>query len=141
MKTASASYRSRSAAILAAVVVSAACGSITSTTTNPDEGLLDPAQPRSATPDISVTAAGLVPIVLHVDYPVTVTFTNNDTIPHKFESAPELGWDNCPELNTLATLKPGAKVSLPFTEREAVCAYHDVAKPKDVPFQGYVVIH
>ncbi len=80
-------------------------------------------------------------MVLHVGYPVTVTFTNNDTVPHKFEAAPELGWDNCPELNTLATLKPGAKVALPFVEKNAVCAYHDVAQPKVVSLQGYVVIH
>jgi hypothetical protein len=83
----------------------------------------------------------LDPVVLHRDYPVTVTFTNNDKAPHKLESAPQLGWDDCPEMRNLGTLRPGQELAVAFSEKDAVCAYHDAVQPGSVPFQGYVVIH
>ncbi len=117
---------------------SVTCGSVTSSTSSTP--LLDPNQPRTP-PAVSITAAGVQPVVAHVDYPVTVTFTNNDTVARKLESAPELGWDDCPEMRGLEPLKPGEHRAVAFGEKEAVCAYHDAGQPANVAFQGYVVIH
>jgi len=102
-------------AVIGAAVCAAACGSsITRTIPLPSSSsLLDPSQPRAAVPAVSVTAGGFVPQVLHVNYPVTVTFTNADTAPHTLESAPELNWDNCPEMNTVGTSAAGAEQGRP----------------------------
>jgi hypothetical protein len=130
----------RNSFFLASLVGIAACGSsFTSSTVDP--GLLDPEQPRSPTPFVSITSSGLEPIVLHRDYPVTVTFTNNDKVAHKLQSAPDLGWDDCPEMRNLGTLKPGQQLVVAFTEKDAVCAYHEASQPGNVALQGYVVIH
>jgi hypothetical protein len=124
--------------IIAMAVLSTTCGSITSTT--PTTSLLDPSQPRTP-PDVSITSAGVQPVVVHVDHPVTITFTNSDTVARRIESAPELGWDDCPEMHGLAPIKPGEKLAVAFSETDAVCAYHDASQPTNVAFQGYVAIH
>jgi hypothetical protein len=124
--------------MIAMAVLSTTCGSITSST--PTTSLLDPSQPRTP-PDVSITAAGVQPVVVHVDYPVTITFTNNDKVSRTLESAPELGWDDCPEMRGIPPFKPGEKRPVTFGEKGAVCAYHDASQPTNVAFQGYVVIH
>lgn len=130
----------RNSFFLASLVATAGCGS-SFTNSTVDPGLLDPEQPRSPTPFVSITSSGVVPVVLHRDYPVTVTFTNNDTVSHKLESAPDLGWDDCPEMRNLGTLKPGQQLLVGFSEKDAVCAYHEASQPGNVAFQGYVAIH
>jgi plastocyanin len=126
-----------------AAVCAAACGSSFTSSDNaaPAPSYLDSSQPRAAVPAVSITAAGFNPQVLHVDYPVTVTFTNADTVAHTLESAPELNWDNCPEMNTVGTLTPGQSKAVPFSEKDAVCAYHDAAQASRTAFQGYIAIH
>jgi len=130
-------------ALIGAAVCGAACGSsITRTVPLPSTtSLLDPSQPRAAVPAVSITASGFDPQVLHVNYPVTVTFTNADTVAHTLESAPELNWDNCPEMNAVGSLTPGQSKAVPFSEKDAVCAYHDVALRAETAFQGYIAIH
>jgi hypothetical protein len=103
--------------------------------------VLDPSQPRAAVPAVSITAGGVKPQVLHVDYPVTVTFKNADAVPHRLESAPETIWDNCPEMNAVGTLKPGQSQAVAFSEKDAVCAYQDAGQPTNTAFQGYIAIH
>ena len=137
-----ANWRCGCVAAIVAAVCAAACGSsFTSSESPAPSSLLDPSQPRAAVPAVSITAGGFNPQVLHVNYPVTVTFTNADTAAHTLESAPELNWDNCPEMNTVGTLKPGESKAVPFSEEDAVCAYHDVAKAAITAFQGYIAIH
>ena len=121
-------------------MATAGCGS-SFTSSTPTPSLLDPEQPRSPTPAVSITSSGVNPVVLHRDYPVTVTFTNNDTVSHKLESAPDLGWDDCPEMHNLGAIEPGKQLAVAFSEKDAVCAYHDAAQPGNVAFQGYVAIH
>jgi hypothetical protein len=130
----------RDGAFLAALVATAGCGSsFTGSTSYPS--LLEPDQPRSPTSTVTIRSSGVDPVVLHRDYPVTVTFTNNDTVSHTFESAPELGWDDCPEMHNLAAVKPGRQLVVVFSEKDAVCVYHEVSQPGNVAFQGYVAIH
>jgi len=128
----------------AALLLLAGCGSAIYTTspgvTPSPTSLLDPDQPRADKPDVSVTPAGLVPQVLHVNAPVTVTFTNNDTVPHTLRTA-DLGFDQCPEMNEFGTLLPGQSGSVGFSESDAVCTYSDVAQPANKAFQGYIAIH
>ena len=128
-------------AILVAVLVGAACHSGTITSSGGDLSLLDPSQPRSLKPAVDIAPAGVNPQVLHLDSPATVTFTNTDGIDHRLEAAPELAYGDCPEMNGLGTLQPGQSRSVTLTEHGFICAYHDAARPNDMPFQGIVVLH
>jgi hypothetical protein len=129
--------------VVAACVLASGCGNsiyTTSPATSPLP-LLDDGQPRSPTPDVSVTSAGFVPQVLHVNAPVTVVFTNSDTVSHTLRNAPQLGWDDCPEMNEPLMLGPGDVGRVAFSEADAVCTYVDAARPDDKAFQGYIAIH
>jgi plastocyanin len=131
------------AAVAVACLLAAACGNSIYTTspippTVPEEA---DTQPRSPTPDVSVTSAGFAPQVLHVDAPVTVIFTNNDTVPHTLRNAPQLGWDDCAEMNEPLTLAPGEVGRVTFSHPDAVCTYVDVARARETAFQGYIALH
>lgn len=84
---------------------------------------------------------GVAPQLLHLDAPVTVTFTNQDAVTHRFEAAPELGYGPCPEMAQLSTLEPGRSGTVVFTRTELICAFHDAAAPTNKAFQGIVVLH
>jgi hypothetical protein len=123
-----------------ALLGSTACGS--SITGPPTNSLLDPSEPRSPNPAMTVSAAGVDPQVLHLDSPVTVKFTNDDRIAHKFETALELGDGDCPEMNQLGTLEPGQIGTVAFTRAGGfICAFHDTAAPTNFAFKGLLVIH
>ena len=129
--------------VLALLVLAGCGGSIYNTSPvglSPTTPLLDPDQPRADKPDVSITPAGVLPQVLHVNAPVTVTFTNNDTVPHTLRTA-DLGFDRCPEMNEFGTLLPGQSGSVGFSWSDAVCTYSEVTQPDDKAFQGYVAIH
>jgi plastocyanin len=97
--------------------------------------------PLSPTPDVSITSAGFKPQVLHVEGPETVVFTNDDTVAHTLRNAPQLGWDNCPEMNQPLMLAPGEVGRVAFSERDAVCTYDDADKGAAEAFQGYIALH
>jgi plastocyanin len=114
-----------------------ACGrSITSSMT-----LLDPGQVRSAEAAMTIAASGVSPQVLHLDAPVTVTFTNRDSVAHRLDAAPELGYGDCPEMAQLGTLAPGQSGTVAFKRLESICGFHDSAGPANPEFQGLVVLH
>jgi hypothetical protein len=131
--------RPRRAPVMLALFCSTACGS--SITAPPTNSLLDPSQPRSLIPAVTVTAAGVDPQTLHLDSPVSVKFTNEDRVAHKFEVALELGDGDCPEMNQLATLEPGQSGSVAITRSGIICAFHDAGAPTNFAFKGLLVIH
>jgi hypothetical protein len=79
--------------------------------------------------------------VLHLDAPVTVTFTNQDSVEHRMEQAPELAYGDCPEMDKVGTLKPGRTGSVTVTRTAVICAYHDADRPTDMAFKGILVVH
>ena len=115
-----------------------ACGSGQDTSTS---SLLSPSQPLTIDPEVIVTSAGVDPQVLHVGSPATITFTNHDSVSHRFEVAPELRFQTCPELNQLPSLEPGQSASVRLPESVVICGYHDAATPANVFFQGLIVLH
>ncbi len=129
-----------SGVLVVAALLAVACKSHIDSPPQP-LSLLDPSQVIATDPSVTITASGVNPQTLHVDSPVTVKFTNNDTVAHKIEPAPELKFDVCPEFNLLGTLQPGQSASAAFPEKVVICAYHDAAGPTNVAFQGLVVIH
>jgi hypothetical protein len=122
-----------------ALLWATACGS--SITAPPTNSLLDPSQPRSPNPAVTVSAAGVDPQTLHLDSPVAVKFTNNDRVAHKFEAALELGDGDCPEMNQLGTLESGQSGTVAFTRSGIICAFHDAGAPTNFAFKGLLVIH
>lgn len=88
-----------------------------------------------------MTPAGVNPAVLHVDSPVTITFVNDDAVPHQLEEAPELQHGACPEVDALGRLAPGASGSVTIRRAGVICAYHEAAAPANVAFQGFLVVH
>ena len=130
-------------AVVAACLLASGCGnSIYTTSPIPPTVPMEEEDPfRSATPDVSVTSAGFAPQVLHVDAPVTVIFTNTDTVPHTLRNAPELGWDDCAEIDEPLTLAPGEVGRVAFSHPDSVCTYVEVARARETAFQGYIVLH
>lgn len=104
-----------------------------------------PSSPEPFVPTVTVTGAGIEPDVSHVtrgtDCCATVTFINNDSRPRVFESAPELGYGYCREIEGFGILEPGAKRAVgPFAEA-GLCGFHDASDPQDRAFQGVVMVH
>lgn len=126
---------------LVLLALAAGCHSGVITSSGGDLSLLDPLQPRSPIAAADIAPAGVVPQVLHLDAPVTVTFTNTDRIAHTLESAPELAYGDCTEMNGLGMLQPGQRGSVTLNEPGFICAYHDAARPTDMAFQGIIVLH
>jgi hypothetical protein len=126
--------------LVLATTLAGACGS---NITSPPESisLLDPLQARSESPIVTITGKGVAPQVLHLNAPVTVSFTNDDQAAHKIEAAPELRYDDCPEFAQLKTVPPGQTGTVTISRTNVICAYHDAAGPSDVNFQGLVVLH
>jgi plastocyanin len=135
--------RMRRAAVVAlASGLAAGCGSTITRSSSFDEGdLLDPSQPRASQPVVHITAAGPDPVVLHVDAPVTVTFVNQDSVPHHMQEAPELQYSPCPELAGLKAIAPSQSTSVTITRAEILCAYHEASDPNNRTFQGLLAVH
>ncbi|HKC13085.1 MAG TPA: hypothetical protein VKI41_13715, partial [Vicinamibacteria bacterium] len=131
--------RPRRAPAMLALFCSTACGS--SITGPPTNSLLDPSQPRSLNPAVTVSATGVDPQTLHLDSPVSVKFTNEDRVAHKFEAALELGDGDCPEMSQLATLEPGQSGTVAITRSGIICAFHDAGAPTSFAFKGLLVVH
>jgi len=128
--------------LLAALgLTAAACGSSTSSSSPVSDPLLDPTQVRTVDPRIHVATAGVNPQVAHLDSPVTVTFVNDDSMAHALEAAPELHYNDCPELKDLKSMAPGKTTTVTLLRGGIICAYHDAARPSTVAFQGLLVVH
>jgi hypothetical protein len=125
-------------AALAGLLAWSCSHSFTSSVTG---SLLDPNIPRSGTTTVRISAAGVGPNLLHLDAPVTVTFTNDDSVAHRLEPAPELGYGRCAPIDQLGTLPPGQSGQVTLEQRQLICTFRDAAGPSNQAFQGFIVIH
>jgi len=116
-----------------------ACGS-GSSGVSPTKPLLDPSQARTD-PTVTITAAGVNPVDSHLDHPVTVTFINRDSVPHRPESAPEIGNGDCPEMEQVGTLAPGASGVVTIDKANYICSFHDGLQPTRLSLKGILVVH
>lgn len=123
-------------AVLAGLVALSCSRSITSSSS-----LLDPEWPRSASPTMRISTTGVSPDQLHLNAPVTVTITNDDSAAHRLDPAPELGYGNCTEMEQVGTLQPGQSGTVTIGRPEVICAFHDSAAPANQSFQGFIVVH
>jgi hypothetical protein len=130
---------SRVVTLAAALPLVAACGSV-SVQDVPKPGLLDPSQPRTE-PTVTITAAGVEPVDSHLNHPVTVTFVNRDTVPHRPESAPEVGNGDCPEMAQVGTIDSAGTGTVTISKANYICSFHDGLQPSNLKFKGIIVVH
>jgi len=131
---------SRVVSLAAALPVLAACGSVSVQDLPSTPSLLDPSQPRTE-PTVIITAAGVDPVDSHLNHPVTVTFINRDTVPHRLESAPEVGNGDCPEMAQVGTIDPAGTGTVTISNANYICSFHDGLQPSNVKFKGIIVVH
>jgi len=124
---------------LAVAILLSACGSA-SVEDVPQKGLLDPSQPRTD-PTVVITAGGVDPVDSHLNHPVTVTFINRDAVPNRFESAPEIGNGDCPEMSQVGTIDPAGTGTVTIEKADYICSFHDALQPSNLKFKGIIVVH
>jgi len=124
---------------LAVAMLMSACGSA-SVEDVPQRGLLDPSQPRTD-PTVVLTAAGVDPVDSHLNHPVTVSFINRDSVPHRLEAAPEIGNGPCPEMEQVGTIDPGGTGRVTISQANYICSFHDGLQPSNLKFKGVIVVH
>ncbi len=91
----------------------------------------------SCTPGASaaftITSTGVSPKAVCVLPGGSVTFTNNDAVPHDIQSG-----GVCTELN-LGVIAPSASATAMFPVTQ-VCTFHDAGAPSNAAFQGTVAV-
>ena len=73
---------------------------------------------------ITITAAGISPREVHLKAWNQVTFVNNDTQPHNIVSDPVNEHTQCPAINNVGYLPPGATRQT-LTLISGPCGFHD----------------
>lgn len=136
----------RSAACVALVLVTAACGSSPSTPTTaspPSSGGSTGGgtpPPGSPVTTITVSSAGVSPSVLTVPVGTKVTFTNVDNRPHDFSGGPDPSHPECPEIDQAGFVAAGQSRDTGVFTTARTCQYHDHTFIGVPAFQGRIVI-
>jgi plastocyanin len=100
-----------------------------------------PSGPSSSTvPTLTINAAGVSPTAVRVEVGQQVRVVNNDTQNHQIASNPHPAHTDCPPLNELLTLTPGASGMTGALTRTGTCGFHDHLHPRDTTFQGQILV-
>jgi plastocyanin len=84
---------------------------------------------------MTIRNTGLTPAAVCVVPTGTVTFTNQDTVPHDLVADDP----SCTELNT-GVMQPAASVPKTFPDAKT-CAFHDNLNPAAAAFKGTVAVN
>jgi len=106
----------------------------TTTTTLPPGGSTDPAA------TITITGAGVDPKRVEVAVGARVTFVNRDSTFHEMSSDPHPLHTDCPEINSVGVLGPGASRATAAFTRARTCTYHDHGQDTNAALQGTIVV-
>ena len=68
-------------------------------------------------------------------------FVNRDTVPHRLESAPEVGNGDCPEMAQAGTIAAGATASVTLDRAGYICSFRDGLQPANVALKGILVVY
>jgi hypothetical protein len=69
-----------------------------------------------------------------------VVFVNEDSVDHVVVSAPDLRYGECPEVDGVGRLEPGATREM-VLGRAALCAYRSGSRPGERAFEGLLFTH
>jgi hypothetical protein len=81
---------------------------------------------------VTLTSAGADPPSVIINVGGRVTFVNADGRPHEIVSDPYLRHEECPPLNRVGLLAPGAQRESAIFERVRSCGFHDHLDPTGV---------
>jgi hypothetical protein len=108
-----------------------------------DSGGGQPTQPTPQTgggtqPTITITANGVDPKEINIHSGQAVVFVNNDTRVHDMLTTPHLMHTDCPGINDVGSLNPGASRSTASLSVVRICGFHDHLNPDDQKFRGQI---
>ena len=102
-----------------------------------------PANPGGAgtnDPTITITSTGVGPKEVQVAVGGRVTFVNRDNAFHEMASDPHPVHTDCPEINAVTVLAPGASRQTAAFTRARTCTYHDHGQDTNTSLQGAIVV-
>jgi hypothetical protein len=102
-------------------------------------GCGDSATGPSKDATITITAAGVSPKEIRLEAWNQVVFVNNDTQPHNIVSDPVNEHTQCPGINNVGFLPPGATRQT-LTLVSGVCGFHDHLNLTNEIFRGTIRI-
>jgi plastocyanin len=108
----------------------AGCGGGGSSPTSPPGG--------GGVATVTITASGVSPTTLEISAGQQVRFINNDGTPHEMLSTPHLAHTDCPAINVVGVLAPGANKMTDRLNTVRICGYHDHSNPDDQRFRGQI---
>ena len=91
-------------------------------------------------PTLTITDDGVTPTTVSVAVGGQVFMTNQRSTTHVIQSNPHPIHTDCPPLNALGSLTPGAGLLSGVFDVEATCGFHDHLNPGDGSLQGSVVV-
>jgi plastocyanin len=102
-------------------------------------GSSNPGGPSSGV-TVTMNAAGITPVEVHIPSGGTVTFLNNDSRPHAMSSDPIQTHTDCPAINDVGFLNPGQRGSTAALTVKRTCGFHDHINENDATWKGRIVI-
>jgi plastocyanin len=109
-------------------------------------GYSAPTAPDSSTPSgpegasISITSSGVTPGSVMIAAGQSVTFVNNDSVPHNISSGPIPTYDECPSINRVGELAPGQKMQTAALSPGRSCSFIDLSRAGDPRWQGTITV-
>jgi plastocyanin len=109
-------------------------------------GYSSPAAPDASTPSgpegasISITSSGVTPGAVMIAAGQSVTFVNNDSVPHNISSGPVPTYDECPSINRVGQLAPGQRMQTAALSAARSCSFIDLSRTDDPRWQGTITV-
>lgn len=89
---------------------------------------------------VTITSSGASPQQVRIQAGEVVRFVNNDTIAHVPTSNPHPTHTDCPPINSVGTLQPGASGTTTAMNTTRSCGFHDHNNPDDARFAGQILV-
>lgn len=127
------------------LVLAVACGggggsrSGTPTSPSPSSGS-PPGGSTGAAAVITITSAGLSVSEVRVEVNARVLFVNDDSRAHEIRSAPHPTHTDCPPINDVGLLAPGARRETGALTRAGTCGFHDHLDPENANLHGRILV-
>lgn len=127
----------KQAIVAAGVALSAACGGGSSNPNNPSPN------PGPGTSGATITIGAnraVSPSTVTINPGESVTFVNNDTIPHDMASDPHPAHGDCQAVNALGVISPGTSKLTNALTTSRTCGFHDHNDPDNAALKGRITI-
>ena len=130
------------AVVAALLALAPACGGSNSNPIGPGGGGSGGPGPSGATITISATGA-ISPSSVTINSGESVTFVNNDMragISHNMSSDPHPAHSDCPAINALGVISPGASKLTNALTTSRTCGFHDHNDPDNPALRGTITV-